>query len=67
LAQFAMNFMGVVMRPQDVEVPVGDFDFGDFFTGEVGREAALPELVGAFDFAFGLRRGGLAQVSHEGT
>ena len=57
-----MNFMGVVMRPQDVEVPVGDFDFGDFFTGEVGREAALPELVGAFDFAFGLRRGGIAQA-----
>jgi len=54
LAQFAMHFPGVAMRPQGVYVWVGDFDFGDFFTGKVGGQAPLPVLVGSFDFAFGL-------------
>jgi hypothetical protein len=62
LAQFAMDFPGVAMRPQGVDVWVGDFDFGDFFTGEVGGQAPLPVLVGAFDFAFGLGRGGIAET-----
>lgn len=62
LAQFAMDFAGVVMRPQGVDVPVGDGDFGDLFTGEVRWQPALPELVFAFDFALGLGRGGVAQA-----
>ena len=62
LAQFPMDFLGVVMRPQGVNVRIGHLDFGDFFAGEIGRQPALPELVFAFDFAFGLRRGGVAQA-----
>jgi len=62
LAQFTMNFGGVVMIPQGINVPVGDGDFGDLFTGEVRRQPALPELVFAFDFALGLGRGGVAQA-----
>ena len=62
LAQFPMDFVEVVMRPQGVDVPVGDFDFQNLFAGEVGGQASLPELVFAFDFAFGLGRGGVAQA-----
>ena len=35
---------------------VGDFELGNLFAGEIGRESALPELVLAFDFAFGVGR-----------
>ena len=52
--QFAMDFMGVAMRPQGIDLRIGDFDFGDLFPGEVGGQASLPVLVGALDFAFGL-------------
>ena len=62
LPQFAMDFLGVTVRSQVVDVPVGDGHLGDLFTGEVGGEAPLPVLVGAFDFAFGLGRGGLAEA-----
>ena len=58
LAQFAMDFLGVALRPQGVDLGIGGGDFGDLFTGEVGGQPALPVLVGAFDFAFGLGRGG---------
>jgi hypothetical protein len=54
--------MGVAMRPQGVHAWVGDFDFGDFFTGEVSGQASLPVLVGAFDFAFGLGGGGIEET-----
>jgi hypothetical protein len=57
-----MDFMRVAVCPQGVDVRVGDFDFGDLFAGEVGGETALPVLVGAFDFAFGLGRGGVAEA-----
>ena len=62
LAQFAMDFAGVAMGPQGVDVWVGDIDFGDFFTGKVGRQAPLPVLVGPFDFAFGVGRGGIEET-----
>ena len=52
-----MNFTGVAMRPEIVDMRIGDFDFGDPFAGEVGGESPLPELMFAFDFAFGLGRG----------
>ena len=55
-AQFAMGFMGVTVESQSVDVWVGDFDLGNLFAGEIGRESALPELVLALDFALGLRR-----------
>lgn len=62
LAQFAMDFVGVVVRPQGVDVWIGNVDFVDLFTGEVGRQPALPVLVFAFDFSFGLGRGGVTQA-----
>ena len=62
LAQFPMDFLGVVMRPQGINVRIGHLDFGNLFAGEIGRQPALPELVFAFDFAFGLGRGGVAQA-----
>jgi len=62
LPQFAMNFMGVAVSAQSVDVRVGRLNFPDFFTGEIGREPALPELVFTLDFAFGLGRRGIAQT-----
>ena len=57
LAQFAMDFLGIAMRPQSVDLRTGQRDFGDLFAGEVGGQTALPILMGAFNFAFGLGRG----------
>ena len=62
LAEFAMNFMFVAMSSEVIDLGIGDFDFGDLFAGEVGGESALPVLVGAFDFAFGLGRGGIEET-----
>ena len=62
LAQFAMDFPGIAVRPQGVNLRIGDGDFGDLFTGEVGGQASLPVLVGAFDFAFGLGRWGIPET-----
>jgi len=62
LAQFAMDFMGVARRPQVVDLRIGDFDFGDLFAGEVGGQTPLPELMFAFDFTFGLGRGGIEET-----
>ena len=56
-----MDFMGVAMRPQVVNLRVGHFNFGDLFTGEVSGQTPLPELMFAFDFAFGLGRGGIPE------
>ena len=57
-----MDFVGVAMKPQVVDVRIGAFDFGDLFAGEVGRETPLPEVMFAFDFAFGLGRGGIQEA-----
>jgi hypothetical protein len=62
LAQLAMDFMFVTMRPQGVDLEIGGLDFVDLFAGEVGGQTALPVLVGAFDFAFGLGRGGIEET-----
>lgn len=50
------------MRSQGVDGGIGDFDFGDFFTGEAGGQARLPVLVDPFDFAVDLGRGGIAET-----
>ena len=42
LAQFAMDFLGVAMRPQGVDLGIGHMYFGDLFAGEVGGEPPLP-------------------------
>ena len=57
-----MHFLRVAMCSQRVELRIGDFDFGDLFPGKVGGQPPLPVWVGAFDFAFGLRRGGLPEA-----
>ena len=62
LAQFTMHFMGVMMGAQGVNVLVGFWKVRNFFTGETGGQAALPELVFALDFTFGLRGGSVAQA-----
>ena len=62
LPEFAVDFFGVVMVAQRGDVPVGLGEFGNFFTGEAGGQPALPELMFAFDFAFGLRCGRVAQA-----
>ena len=53
-AQFAMGFVGVAMESQSIDVGDCGFDLSDVLTGEIGWESALPELVLALDFAFGL-------------
>ena len=57
-AQLAMGFVGIAMKAQGGDMGVSDIDLGDLFAGEIGWEPALPKLVFAFDFAFGLRRWG---------
>jgi len=42
---------------------VGRGEFNDGFCGEQGDEAFLPVVVAAFDFAFGLGRGGVAELN----
>ena len=61
--QFAMDFVDVVMEAQGVDVGVGGFEFGDLLAGEIGGQPALPELVFALDFAFGLRRWGIKETN----
>ena len=62
LAQFAVNFLGVAMGSERIDVGIGRFDFPDVFAGKEGGQASLPELVFAFDLAFGLGRWGVAQA-----
>jgi hypothetical protein len=53
--KFAVGFPGVAMEAQGLDVPVGFGQVSDALAGEIGRQPLLPELVFAFDFAFGLR------------
>lgn len=57
-----MPFMRVAMGPEVVDMWVGHREIHNLFAGEAGRQPALPELVFAFDFAFGLGRWGVAQA-----
>jgi len=61
--QFAMGLMNIAMEPQSLDMRVGDFNAGNLFAGEIGWEAALPELVFAFDLSFGLRRRGIKKAN----
>lgn len=60
--EFAMDFVLVAMQTQVADVGIGLNEVGDVFAGEEGGEAVLPELVFAFDFAFGLGRGGVDEA-----
>ena len=62
-AQFAVDFVGIAMEAQSVDVRVGGFDLVDVFAGEKGWETALPELVLALDFSLGLRRWGIKEAN----
>ena len=54
-AQFPMDLVGVGVGQEQVEQVIGPFQFEDSVGGQQGREAFLPVVVAAFDFAFGLR------------
>lgn len=60
-AQFAVDFVLVGMRQQLVQEAVGSLRFSDAICGQQGREAFLPVIVAAFDFAFGLGSWGIAE------
>ena len=62
-AQFAVGFVDVVMEAQGIDMRVGQIEFGDLFAGEIGWESALPELVLALDFSFGLGCWGIQETN----
>ncbi len=59
LAQFAVDFRPVGVGDELVEESVGPDEFDDVFGGQQPDETLLPVVVAAFDFAFGLGRGGV--------
>lgn len=60
-AEFAVDFVSVGVGEELVEEGVGGFEGEDLVGGEQRREALLPVIVAAFDLAFGLWSGGVAQ------
>jgi hypothetical protein len=60
-AQFAVDFVLVDVWEELVEQPVGTFEFEDLVGGQKGRQTFLPEVVAAFDFAFGLWSWGVTE------
>ena len=60
-ADLAVLFLGVVVGAQFFDPEVGLGQRGDVLRGEECGEPFLPEVVGAFDFALGLRGGCVAQ------
>ena len=62
LPQLSMNFVGVAMGAQIVDVSVGFWELGNLFAGEVRRESALPELMFPLDLTFGLGGRGVAKA-----
>ena len=60
-AQFAVDFVLVGVDQELVEQPVGAFEFVDVIGGQERREAFLPVIMAALDFAFGLGRWGIEQ------
>ena len=60
-AEFAMDFLLVDVGQELVEQAVSAFEFQVAVRGQEGRQAVLPVVVAAFDFAFGLGRGRVAE------
>ena len=54
-AQFAVDFLRVVVDSKKVDEGIGTGDARDIFCGEKGRETFLPEEMETLDLAFGLR------------
>jgi hypothetical protein len=63
LGEFAVDFVLVGVGDEGIEETVGGGVLGDVFCGEEGNEAFLPVVVAAFDFTFGLGRGGIAELN----
>lgn len=61
-AQFAVDFVLVGVDQELVEQPVGAGEFADVVGGQQWREAFLPVVVAALDFAFGLGCGRIAKL-----
>ena len=60
--EFAVDFVLVDVGEKLVEQAVGPFEFEDVIGGEKWWEAFLPVVMAAFDFAFGLRGWGIAEL-----
>ena len=60
-ADLAMLFVRVAMCAQLIEQWIGERECGDLLGGKEGGQTFLPVIMEAFDFAFGLRRGSVAQ------
>ena len=60
-AQFAVPFLRVAMAEEILKQSVGGRQFAEVLGGKEGRQTILPILVAAFDFAFGLWGGGIAE------
>lgn len=60
-SQFPMDFVLVDVRQQLVQELVGPFKFDDVIGGQEGWKAFLPVIMAAFDFALGLRSGGITK------
>jgi len=61
LAEFAMDFVLVGVGDELIEELIGSGELDDAVGGEQGDETFLPVVVAAFDFAFGLGRGGVEE------
>ena len=59
--EFAVDFVLIAVETQGVDMRVGLVEIDKVLAGEVGGQALLPEEMSAFDFAFGLGRGGVAE------
>ena len=59
--EFAVAFVLIAVETQGLDMRVGLVEIGEVLAGEVGGQALLPEEMSAFDFAFGLRRGRVAE------
>ena len=62
-AQFAVNFLNVMMETQSGDMSIGLGQLGDAFTGKIGRKSVLPELMFALDFALGLGSGSIKKAN----
>ena len=60
-AQFAVDFLRVVVDSKKVDEGIGTGDARDIFCGEKGRETFLPEEMETLDLAFGLRGRSITQ------
>ena len=60
-AEFTMDFMLVDVGQELVEQVVGPFEFADVIGGQQWRQAFLPVIVAALNFAFGLGCGRVAE------